>query len=1319
MGTEEQATAGIPDPGRVATAADLGRELSLAKERAGLTVREAAKVAGIPISTAGDYFAGRHLPSLAQADSLRKLLACCGVEDPAEVSAWIEALRRARRAPGRRPADAPAPYPGLAAFQPQDSAWFFGRDELICLLTDAVSAPGARRIPLIVTGPSGSGKSSVLRAGLIPRLTAAGPGRRILLFTPGPSPLATLAAQLGCLAKPENGHAGEPAGLAQCQPGAGGSGNAHGAAGDISPNGDGAAGTAGQGPADPLLAADRPVFVVDQFEEVFAACPDEGQRRDFIAGVSRLAATAEVVLGLRADFYAYALRYPELARSLQHRQVVIGPMTQLQLREAITEPARRAKLTLEPGLAELVLRDLAPEGEDTSPGAPGHEAGALPFLSHALRMTWLRNRAGRLTVAGYQASGGIQDAIARTADDAYEALGDSERAAARHLFLRLVQVTDDSRLTRARMPLADLGETGDGSADGLLDRFVTARLVTLDADSAQITHEALLSAWPRLRSWIDADRDGVRIRRQITSAARDWQQSGRDDGMLLRSGPLATATEWAADRQGRQSLGALAREFLDAAVAHETAQRAAEQRRTRRLRRLVASLTVLVLMTAGLTGYAFQQREAAATARNQADSREIAVEAGQVRGVDPSLAAQLSLAAYRAAPTPGALASLLASAASPAAARVQDSQAVVESVALAAGRRVLAAAAADGTLRLWNVGRPGHPAPLGRQLAQLRNSPLYTAAFSPDGRLLAAGGAGRVIRLWDLSRPGHPRTLGAPLTGPGNTVYSVAFSPDGRILAAGSADDTVRLWELAGPGHFIPLGSPLTGATGYFEAVAFSPRGRLLAAASADGSVRLWNLADPRRPVLLSRPLTGPSGIADAAAFSPDGRTLAVGARDNSVWLWNVTSPAHPVRARAPLTNATDWVNAVAFSPDGRTLAAASSGNQVLLWNAATGTFLGTLPVPQPVTSLAWDGGRALITGAADGTIRIWDVPAPLLLAGGPVNGVAYGSGGRVLAVAGPQLQLWDARGRRLLASAPPGASGPNTVAFAPSRSLLAAGYTDGTIRLWRATTASLSPLTGPLTASTTGMVEFATFRRGGTLLASTGDDGTVRLWDVRDPLHPGLLATVHDSGTYVFSAAFSPDGRTLAAASADNLTRLWDVTNPSHPRPLGKPLAGPASYAISVAFSPDGHTLAIGSADKTVRLWRLAGPAGPRPLGKPLTGPDGYVYSVAFSPDGRTLAGGVTDGTLWLWNVADPATPALITSLTDTASASAHIYTVAFGPGGTTLAAGSSDGVVRLWDIQPAAAASAVCATAAQPMTRAEWATYAPGRPYDPPCRR
>ena len=1291
MARQSLPDAEVPDPGRITSQQDFGRELTLARQQAGLTIRDVARASGIPVSTVGDYFAARHLPPVRQPELLPSILAACQVTEPEQVARWLDALNRVRRAPGRPPAG-PAPYRGLASFQPEDAAWFFGREELALHLVRLATGPGAPGLPLAVVGPSGSGKSSLLRAGLVPRLRSGTParpgGRQVVLITPGATPVQALAGQLAPLAWPP---AEGPlrAGLL-----------AQGLRED--PERHARLALRGDGP---------PAIIVDQLEEIFTAGADEGERTEFVAALAALSQHTLAVLGLRADFYGHVLGYPALARALQERQIVVGPMSAGQLRRAIVEPARKAGREVEDGLVEVLLQDMRPHG---APGAGGHEAGALPLLSHALLATWSCSRGSRLTLADYRASGGIRDAIARTAEQAYATLDAVGQELARLLFLRLVHIGDDGRESRARLPLRDL--PGDASAAAAaLERFVGQRLVTKDRAAAEITHEALLGAWPRLRVWIDADREDIRIRHFIEAAARAWVQAGREAAALLRGGQLALAADWMSGQAHRAALSEDARAFVDAGIAEERAQQAAARRHTRRLRQLVALLTVLVLLTVGLVGYAFHQRQAATTASNEAESRTVAVEAGQVRANDPGLAAELALTGYRITPTEQARTSLLESSGVPMAARMQDSAMTVQAVALDPGRHLLAVAAADGSLRLWSLAVPGHPAPIGTVTDMGRHDPLYTAAFSPDGQVLAASGADGTVRLWQVTNLRHPLRL-SPLTGPKNTVYSLAFSPDGQWLAAGSADGTVWLWNVTDPRHVVAASGPLT-TSGYVEAVAFSPDGHLLAAGSADGTVWLWDVTDPAKPRPATKPLTGPADIVDAVAFSPDGHSLVAGSRDDKVWRWDITNPAKPVRG-PPLKGATDWVNAVAFSPGGQVLAEAGADGRVRLWNAATDAPLGMLPQPQPVTSLAWDGSGLLITGDADGYARAWPLPPSDLPAGSSVNSVAFAPGGHVLAVGASDLQLWNTAKHTLMAAAPILHAPPHTIvnalALSPDGHLLATGYSDGQVQLWRYGR-GLVPLGLPQTAAKTGLVEFVAFNPGGTLLASGGDDGTVRLWDLTNPARPRQLATIPDAHTYVFSVAFGPGGHILAAASANEQVRLWSVADPAAPTPLGKPLTGPTNTAYSVAFSPNGNVLAVGSADKDVRLWDIRDPARPRRIGPKLTGPTGYVYSVAFSPGGNILAAGNTDGSVWLWDMTHPARPSLVATLT---GPSGHVYSVSFAPGGRTLAAADSSGLVWLWDTQPAAAARAVCAMAGQPLTRAEWGSYVPGQRYAPPCR-
>jgi len=1282
----------VQAPDQIATAAEFTRELQALRARSGLTIRAIARAAKTPVATTGDYFSGRHLP--LDRDQFARILTACGDSDPARIEQWQAALGRARRLPGRRTG---TPYRGLARFEAADARWFFGREDVTELLAYLAGAPSS--LPLLLIGPSGAGKSSLLRAGLLPRLRSIA---------------AEADLALGEIDGSESDDLGNDGPIVVC---------------DLTVTGvrwlTARVRKLAAEAADGAPWAGRAAVIVDQFEAVFTLCDDEGERRALIEGLCDLAQTELVVLALRADFYQQAIRYPGLIRAAQERHVLVGPMSVEQVRRAVVEPARLARTEVAPGLVEVLLADLAPDTDVNG----AHEPGALPMLSHALLAAWEHSHGGTLTVADYLAGGGIKEALTRSAERAYESLAPSQQQLARRLFLRLVHVTDDLPPSRAAVPLSELlsgiGEAAD--AERVLAVFIDERMITVDIGAARLTHDALLTAWPRLRAWIEEGAEELRTRRRISSGARAWAEAGREEPALWRGSQLAVVREWAEDQDKRASLLPLAGEFVDAAVAAGTARERLERRRTTRLRSIVAVLTVLVVAVCLLAGYAFKQRQQATTARDvaitaqqDANSRDAAIEATQLRALDPPLAAQLSVAAYGIAHTPQATAALVESTDAATAARIMDSSGIVQAVAVSPDRRLLAAVGVDGTLRLWNVTDPGHVAPVGQPLQPANSDlPLYTVAFSPDGKVLAAAGAGQRVKLWDVSNPARPVPLGA-LTGPSNTIYSVVFSPDGHTLAAASADDTVRLWNVTDPARALPLGRPLTGPTGYVETVAFSADGRLLAAGSGnsvagarDDTVWVWNVADPARPRLLrGMPLTGPASVVSGVAFSPSGGLLAASSQDDKVWLWKI-SAAGRAAPDGTLANSTNWVNTVAFSPSGGYLAAGTSEARVLVWNTGSRALVATMALPQPVTTVAWDGDGRLAAADADGTASLWTLPSPVLLAGNSSASVAYSPDGTTMAVGGTSLELWSAASRTLIASRPlPAAAYVNAIAFAPTGDYLAVAYGNGTAQLLDART--LAPVSKPFTATSKGSVESVAYSPDGSTIATSADDGSVRLWSVTDPAHPRQLSSVPDSGASVYTVAFAPDGRTLAAAGVDDFTRLWDVADPAHPVRLGKPLGGLHGYAIGLAFSPSGGLLAVGSQDGTVHLWNVSDPARATAVGAPLTGPAGYVWAAAFSPDGRTLAVGVTDGSVWMWNVADPAHPSLVASLTGPPS---HVYSVAFSPSGAQLAATSYEGTVHLWDTRAAAASAAVCANLGQPITASEWATLVPGVPYRAPC--
>ena len=1217
------------------------------------------------------------------------------------------------------------PYPGLAAFGPAQAEWFSGRDELTADLVGRLNECLAEGGPLMVVAPSGAGKSSLLRAGLLPALTRgalppAGSRRwPQLVFTPTAHPMREAAAQIAAIGSTPGG-AGGPA----------------------VPDGDQLTvmvRSALRAHAEAGAAAARAVIVVDQLEELFTLCTDEQERRAFIGWLWQLAQPdtrdgplALVVCGLRADFYAECANYPQLRRALQAGQTLVGPMSQAELREAILCPAEAAGLDVEAGLVELLLRDLGVtvSDGDRTPGTAGeYHAGRLPLLAHALQATWQQRCGNTLTVDGYLTTGGIQHAIATTAERAFSRLDPAGQHDARTLFLRLVKIGDDGEDVRRPVSRDGLlrGSRQPGTTRSVLDAYTRARLLTHTHDSVQITHEALIGAWPRLRQWIGQDRPGNLIRQELEQAAAAWDHDRGETSALYRGSRLEAARAWASNHE--LDLTPAARDFL--AASRQQIRRATALRRS-----AVAALAALAMVASTAFVVAFLEGTTAARQRDQAIYTQATAEALQLSSSDTSLlgssdtslAAQLNLTAYRIHPAQDLTSRLLSTENSPLSTPLTARSGTVYSVAFSRDGRTLASGSADNTVRLWDEADPAHPQPLGQPLTGPKGT-VYSVAFSRDGRTLASGSADNTVRLWDVADPAHPEALGQPLTGPTGAVYSVAFSPDGRTLASGSADNTVRLWDVADPAHPQPLGQPLTGPTGAVYSVAFSPDGRTLASGSADNTVRLWDVADPAHPRALGQPLTGHSGAVWSVAFSPDGRTLASGSDDNAVRLWDVADPAHPRALGHRLTGHTSDVWSVAFSPDGRTLASGSGDDTVRLWDVADPAH--PQPLGQPLTghagaveSVAFSrDGRTLASGSADGTIRRWSLPQTVLT--GPTNfiwSVAFSPDGRTLASGSGDntVRLWneaDPAHPQPLGQPLTGPTGAvYSVAFSPDGRTLASGNADNTVRLWdEADPAHPQPLGQPLTGHT-GAVESVAFSPDGRTLASGSADGTIRLWDVADPAHPqplGQPLTGHTGA--VWPVAFSPDGRTLASGSADGTIRLWDVADPAHPRPLGQPLTGPTGTVWSVAFSPDGRTLASGSGDNTVRLWNVADPAHPRALGQPLTGHTSDVWSVAFSPDGRTLASGSADNTVRLWNVADPAHPrALGQPLTGHTSA---VYSVAFSPDGHTLASGSGDDTVWLWNLNVDYAIGRICAAARNDLTPQQWHKYIPQLPYQPPC--
>lgn len=846
------------------------------------------------ITTLAEAAAGRKLPSLAV--TLAYVHACGGDLDEWERRWQATATELAATAPpytSTTDRNSAAPYPGWAPFQVADADRFFGRERLLTTLTKRM----ARQRFVLVVGASGAGTSSVLRAGLLGAARSA--DQTTVLMTPGAHPVRHWAAALG-------DH---------------------------------------EDSAEVLL-------VVDQFEEVFTLCGDEGERGRFIAllieAVQNPGRRCRIVLGLRADFLARCESRPDLGPVVAQAPVVVGAMTPDELRRAIVGPALRSGYTVESALLTTLVADVH------------NQPGALPLLSRALRNTWHRRRGNALTLAGYQSSGGIEGVVATTAEALYRTEPAAQQKLIRDVLVRMASLGAGAGRSHCAGPMGDIGTGADVAAVmGLLTR---ARLVTLDRDGVRFSHETLIRSWPRLKKWLAENPDDVRLQARLIEAARDWDEGGRQDADVYRGARLATARRWASGADRR--LTEREAQFLAAGLAAEDAERLAAVRRTRRTRAVAAVLAVLAVIVTVTTAASIRACRAAAEQRDIATSRRVADAAVALRVTDPALAAQLALAAYRLSPTAPAQGALLSMSATPILSG-PDGKVTVLTVG-PHGRIASANESDDRNVQLW--GGASQPA------TSLRGhiGAVNAIVFTPDGETVASAGEDRTVRLW--------RSTGEPLglLRVPDPVERLAFNRDGSLLAAGGRDGLLRLWDVASPGSAGAVATVVAHA-GAVRAVAFDPVGRFLATGGADRTVRLWDLVDPRRPTELAV-LNGHRDTVEAVAFSPDGRTLASvsASADRTVRLWNVDGTGPPVLL-GNLTGHIGGAKAVAFVSGGRMLAGAGWDGRVRLWDL-TDLSQAYEPVPLtghtgPVGVLAAGGdGRVMVTGGEDRMIIVWDL---------------------------------------------------------------------------------------------------------------------------------------------------------------------------------------------------------------------------------------------------------------------------------------------------------------------------------------------------------
>ena len=1187
------------------------------------------------------------------------------------------------------------PYRGLAPFDAAHAEYFFGRERLVAELVARLVGSTL----LAVVGPSGSGKSSAVRAGLLPALAdGVVPGSehwRRAVMRPGERPLAELSRTLA-RAVPEAGHEGAAPWIADA--------------------------------LERLPDGERLVLLIDQFEEAFVACRDEAEREAFFDALVEGAGDPDerlvVVLAIRGDFYARCAEHAELSTLVSANQLLVGPMRRDELRRAIELPARRAGLRVEPRLVSALVGDVA------------SEPGGLPLLSAALVELWQRRDGRTLRYEVYERSGGVSGAVARLAEDAYQRLSPAERLRARPMLLRLAGADDEQAegFVRRRVPLDELELDRDEGAARALAVLTESRLLTVDEGAAEVAHEALLREWPRLSDWLAEDAEGRHLHQHLIGAAGEWRDSGRDPAELYRGARLASALDWAASHD--PELNQLERSFLDESRAASERQAQRQRRTNRRLRALLVGVGVLLAAAIVAGVIALSERQGARSAATVADAQRLGAQALAEDHLDRALRlASAGLALDDSVATRSSLLSTLLR--SPAAIGVLSpgGEEGIYTLALSPDGGTLAVSDADGTVTLFDTDT--------REVVGHHQAPgaAFRIAFDPQGDSLAVAedsSATGTLEILDAAT-GRVRSSTSLAAGRGFRNFGIViYAPDGRSLFVPYSRGDSLFLRRYDARRGTPLGKPLRVGPQLDTPPLMTPDGRLLV--STDRGVKALDAETLR--VIRRYPVGG------AGALSPDGRTLAFG-QPGGLGLLDLAS------GRVRTLSASSGLEPVAFSPDGRTLSTAEGDGNVVLWDVEEGVPIVTFKGHAGVANLhAFSpDGRTLYTAGNDGRVIVLDVagdrrlgrPFPRGLGGWEPGwpyyppAFALSPDGRALAFArlDGRVELIDAETQRRTASfeAFPGRAAVAIDYSADGRRLAVAGEGGG-VGLWDVESgervgALLRAPRGPRGPQTVNprTVDALAFGQGD-LLAAAEAGGAVRIWDVgrRELLRPPLRLPPSVRGL-----AFSPDGSQLAipfgadSNEGPNGVEILDVGSGERVARLSTD-----GEVRSVAFSPDGSLLAGGRVDGGALLWATDGwrRVG-RPLARRNASPDDHgtvsTLHVEFSPDGHTLATSHSDGSVALWDVAsqEPIGPLLL----DPAAHGVEIsVTARFTPDGAHLfvlsdpdhpgeggASNLSSGI--RWEVDPGLWLQRACTLAGGGLTPEQWAELVPEQDYVSAC--
>lgn len=1266
---------------------NFGDLLRFLRRRVSLTQMELANAVGYSHTQISRLEQNLRLPDIPTIES--SFVYALGLEDePKVVARLLELAANVRREDA--PASGLCPYKGLNFYDESDADLFVGREALTTRLVERILSmslrPGSGQASsgeatkerfLAVVGASGSGKSSLIRAGLVPALrwNKTSSDWVSYVFTPTEHPLESLALTL----TQENGASAET--LIRVM------------ACDTQSLRIFVSQHIG------LKRKARLVLVVDQFEELFTLCRSEEERASFIGNLLTASVDADspliVVITLRADFYASCADYPSLREALASQQEYIGAMNDEELQRAIEEPARRGRWELESGLVNLLLHDV------------GNEPGALPLLSHALLETWQRRRGRMMTLSGYTSSGGVRGAIAETAETVFtDQFTREQQSIARRIFLRLTEFSDETSTadTRRRATFNELILKPEESdiTHAVLNTLADARLITTSEDAAEVAHEALIREWPTLRRWLEENRDGLRLHRQLTEAAQDWHELSRSEDMLFRGARLAQAREWAASHT--VDMNTLELEFLDASQAWadhdaaererqrqrelETAQKLAEteHRSAKQLRRraiYLAGALFFVMIAALAAGFfanrnstlAIQNASIAQTAQanfTRSEAQHLAAEANNLMlsNGDPNLIALLAIRSLDLQYTQSGDAVLTSLTSLPSPPRVLKGHVGdTFDIAISPDGKYVAAGGADQTSYLWDfaTGETIH-------VFKGHTAEVTGVAYSPDGKYVATASYDRTARLWDVVTGETVRIF----TGQSDKIECVTFSPDGKyILTTGPGEG--RVWDVA-TGETVHL---ITDDPQYvFFRARYSPDGKYFAIAIQDKTVRLYDAATGEQVRVFEHP-----DRVDAVAFSPDGKTIATTSYDKKARLWDLGT-GQVIRE---FVGHQDSFNDIRFSPDGRFLLTANLDHTARLWDVATGGTLrifGGIDTAVQAALFTPDGMFVLTTNRQD--VDIWSLktsPAGMIFIGHnqPVRKASFSPDGMRVVTASNDFtaRIWDAASGQTLMILNGHTADVTDAIYSPDGKMILTGSADKTAKLWDAATGSeIRTYRGH-----TDELSKVLFSPDGKYIITTSNDGTAKVWETESGK---LIVTyTNQNSGQILRAAFSPDGKTVATTGEDHTARIWDPMT-------GQDLMvfkGHTDIVTGVAFSPDGKYLLTSSWDHTVRLWDVAS-------GKELRqflGHTGTVSGAAFSPDGKYIVTSGADRTARFWDVQTGQ------ELRRFAGHMDDIRFVSFSPDGKYILTASQDGTARLWLVDLQETISAVCAVLTRDLTPEE----------------